>query len=252
MTCTEALTTQALFDGELDGAAAVGAERHASGCAECSALLADLKAMRDGMKDEALRFEADDRLHKRLRSALNAADARRAPAKTSPRRAFFGGAATGAMGMAMAAGLALFLLLPSDNDELIDEVANAHLRSLVGNHLTDIASSDPAQIQGWLATHAGVAQPAPSQVYGYALAGARADYVYGAASAAFVYRRGSHVVNVFAWPQKENEETLPGSAASQGYNIVFWKRGNIVYCAISNLPLEELERFAQALGRRAA
>ncbi len=61
-----------------------------------------------------------------------------------------------------------------------------------------------------------------------------------------VYRKGNHVVNVFAWATDE-DQGLPDKASNAGYNIVFWRKGNVVYCAVSNLAMDDLKSFTDRL-----
>ena len=252
MTCTDTLNTQALFDGELEGEAARAAERHVETCTECRALLADLKATRSAIRAAALYRKADASLRARISASLDA-EARKSKGRVlafarpstmvSTPRPFWAGALSGGIVTAAAAALAFFLLLPPESDALVADVTTAHIRSLVGAHLVDVSTDDPAAAGTWLKSHAGLTfrTDAPS---GFQLVGARADYLYGASAAAAVFKQGRHVVNVFAWKETE-DENLPASAAAKGYNVVFWKKGDIVFCAVSNLPVASLQKFVQ-------
>jgi len=245
MSCDEATNTQALFDEELDERAAAAAQLHAESCESCRLLLAELGAIRRTIRDGAAYHRADQKLRTRLNSALAADSAPRVVAFRPQSRPFWWGLLNGALVTAAAAALAIFLLSPPEADELVADVTSAHVRSLVGSHLLDIRSSDPRTVNRWLLQHTGLSPTGAAQPSGgFRLVGARADYVYGAVSAVSIYRRENHVVNVFAWTETENE-ALPEAAMHDGYNIVFWKRGNVVFCAVSNVALDQLKRFAQ-------
>jgi anti-sigma factor RsiW len=250
MSCDQALNTQVWFDGELAGGAATEAQRHAGTCAECTALLAGLAATREAIRGTATHHRAGPVLRARLNAALDREEAGGVSTVVQFRRrgrGYWGGALSGALTTAAAAAVAAFLLFPADSDELVSEVTSAHVRSLVGTHLLDLSASDVGTVDSWLATHTGLAKPFPNvSTKGYRLVGARADYVYEASAAVAVYRHGSHVVNVFAWTLHE-DEALPETASHNGYNIVFWKRGNVVYCAVSNLPMNVLAAFSKSL-----
>jgi anti-sigma factor RsiW len=252
MSCEQALKTQAWFDGELDEASAAEVERHVGICAECTALLAGLTATRETIRESATRHPASPELRARLNAALDREEAGSAAGGTVVEfrrrgRSYWGGALAGALSTAAAAAVAAFLLMPPDSDELVSEVTNAHVRSLIGTHLLDVSANDAGTADTWLTAHTGLARPFPNvSAKGYRLVGARADYVYEASAAVAVYKHGNHVVNVFAWAQHE-DEALPETASSHGYNIVFWKRGNVVYCAVSNVAMNELADFSKTL-----
>jgi len=245
MPCTETLNTQSLFDGALEGEAARAAQRHVETCPECSELLAQLEATRRAIRAASLYRKADWQLRARVTEALNAEARPSARRVFSWPRPFWIGAFSGGLATAAAAVLALLLLLPPESDALVADVTTAHIRSLIGAHLVDVSTTDPYAATAWLKSHAGLTfnTAAPS---GYQLVGARADYLYGSNAAVAVYRQGRRVVNVFAWPEHEDER-LPATAAANGYNVVFWKRKDVVFCAVSNLPVEELQKFVQSV-----
>ncbi len=94
---------------------------------------------------------------------------------------FWLGAGSGAGGMAIAAALAFFLFLPT-NAVVVSDLAEAHQRSLVGEHLIDVASSDHHTVKPWFAGHSDVSPPAEDfKADGFTLVGGRADYVHARA-----------------------------------------------------------------------
>jgi anti-sigma factor RsiW len=248
MACNETLNTQSLFDSALQGDAARAAERHVETCAECTQLLVDLATTQRAVRGADLYYRADPTLRARVEAAINRErDAAPAPAaRTMPwRRPFWMGAFGGSFTTALAAAaVVFFLVVPPETDALVADVTSAHIRSLVGTHLLDVNTADPRVAQDWLASHAGLTfKTAAPQ--GYQLVGARSDYLYESGAAVAVYKKGRRIVNVFAWTERENEE-LPETASHDGYNVVFWKHGNVVFCAVSNLPASDLQKFARA------
>lgn len=244
MACPEALKVQLWFDGESAGEDAHAVTAHIESCAECRALMSDLDQTRQALREPSLYRGADQYLRNRIAAALDAAAAapRRAPWLRQP-RAFWLGALDGALAMAAAAAVFVFFFFAPETDELAGDVTAAHIRSMVGTHLVDVTTDDPRAASTWLRAHAGLGFDAQAPK-GFALVGARADYVYESSAAVAVYRGHGHVVDLFAWPQRE-DESLPQSASANGYNVVFWKRGNVVFCAVSNLPVAALEAFAR-------
>jgi anti-sigma factor RsiW len=106
-------------------------------------------------------------------------------------------------------------------------------------HLIDVASSDHHTVKPWFAGRADVSPPVSNfRQEGYELIGGRADMVDGRHAAVTIYRHGAHVINVFAWPA--DDRSLPGMVNRNGYHFVYWKSGNVAFCAISDTALDEL------------
>jgi anti-sigma factor RsiW len=151
---------------------------------------------------------------------------------------FMSGAVSGAGATALAATLAFFLYLPQ-SDPLVGDVMNAHLRSLMSDHMIDVVSSDRHTVKPWFAGHTDVSPPAADfSNEGYKLVGGRADYVDGHRAAVVVYRHGAHIVNVFAWAA--GSEKLPNEVTREGYHIVCWRAADLDYCAVSDTGMDEL------------
>lgn len=239
MSCNEALRLQAYFDGELDATAAVEVERHLEGCADCALLLADLEASRKLIRQDSSYHRAGEGLRKRIAATLDREEGGKPASEIrAPSRHFLSGAASGAGAMALAAALVFFLYLPQA-DPLAGDLMNAHLRSLMSDHLIDVVSSDRHTVKPWFAGHTDVSPPAADfAAQGYRLVGGRADYVDGHRAAVVVYRHGLHVINVFAWAA--GPEKLPGDVTLKGYHIVCWRGADLDYCAVSDTGLDEL------------
>ncbi len=243
MPCSEALRTQSYFDRALEANELREAEAHIQGCAECAKLLRDLETMHRAMRESASYHRASPALRARVAAALDSEKSASAPWFAFRSRPFWTGAVSGALSAAAAAAIALMVLLPSDADEVLADVTAAHMRSLVGTHLVDVASNDADTVKPWLMHHAGIAPPvADFSGKGFRLIGGRADFVYEGGAGVTVYRHGTHVVNVFAWTAKEDED-LPESASNDGINVVFWKKDGVIYCAVSDLSVEQLKSF---------
>jgi anti-sigma factor RsiW len=247
MPCEQAHRIEAYLDGELDAAGALEFERHLDGCSECAARRAQIETLRSAVRQTATYHRADARLRNRVLQALD--ETAPAPKVAQLFRTAWAGAAGGVMATALAASLAFFFLLPAASDPLIADITNAHLRSIASDHLIDVVSTDRHTVKPWLAAHADLSPPvADFSRQGFKLIGGRVDFLDGARAAVTVYRHGAHIVNVFAWANYS--EALPEFATRNGYHIVFWRSGNLVFCAISDTAVDdilELSRLLKAL-----
>jgi anti-sigma factor RsiW len=254
--CADSLRVQAYFDAQLDPLAADQIERHVEHCAECRALLQDLQEVRAKLRHE-LKFErAPLEFQARISAALDREQrpqglehARGGLRRTRP---FWLGAFSGFGGAAAAAMLALFILVPARPDPMLDDLVNAHVRSLMPDHLIDVVSSERHTVKPWFAGHADVSPVvADFEAQGYKLVGWRADYFDRQRAAVVVYQHGAHTINVFSWAS----DTSPAAqtVTRNGYHLEFWKIGNLEYCAVSDTGWEELHglvRLLKDLGSR--
>jgi hypothetical protein len=60
-----------------------------------------------------------------------------------------------------------------------------------------------------------------------------------------VYQHGSHIINVFSWAVRT--DSVPKNTTRNGYHLVFWKSGDLMYCAVSDTAWDELRGLAQLL-----
>jgi anti-sigma factor RsiW len=174
--------------------------------------------------------------------------ARGRPASGRSAPSFRRGLLTGTGGALLAATLAFFLIYPqviSPRSELLDDLVNAHVRSLLPSHLVDVESTDRHTVKPWFAGHVDVS-PAVYDftAQGYRLLGGRADYFEHQRAAALVYQHGPHVINVFSWA---GEGALPADTTRNGYHLAFWQEGNLRYCAVSDTGWTELLKLVSLI-----
>jgi anti-sigma factor RsiW len=252
------LLLHGLADGELDAANALSLENHLQSCTGCAAAYGEILRQKELFKNGGLRFRAPVPLQERVLAAIAAAqedagdrasEAVRRPARAavqlSRRRFGFGQAGAAFSAMALAASLVLFVSSWNQPPGIGQELVAAHVRSLLVNHLTDVASSDQHTVKPWFLGKLDFAPPVINlEQKGFPLIGGRLDYAGGRVVPALVYRRHSHAINLFIWPAGQ-----PGPASKNldGYHIVSWTRGGFTYAAVSDLNLEELRAFQRAL-----
>ena len=253
MVCAEAMRVHALVDGELDAIARSGIDGHLAGCAECRGLKYELVAMRAALRADLTRHVASPQLRVLLARSLDEAEA--FAVVRAPRRIrawlhggpFWAGAVSGAA-VAAAAVVTLALVLGrATPDPLANELLSAHLRSLMAEHLIDVASSDRHTVKPWFAGRADVSPPVVEVADGsFTLVGGRADLIDGSRAAVVVYRRGPHVINVFAWPDAAHRAG-DRRTSRNGYQLVFWHEGTVAFCAVSDSAPQELAGLVRML-----
>ena len=249
MTCEETdLLLHALIDGELDAGHAREVEVHAAGCPRCAAQLRDYREMHEAMSAPAVRYQAPESLRARIEQALPTT-ALPAPRASAPgRRSMLKGFAMGSMvSTALAACLVLFLLHTEEDQRIVGDVVSAHLRSLQGNHLIDVQSTDQHTVKPWFNGRLDVAPPVIDLTsQGFTLIGGRLDYIDGRPVAAIVYKRRAHVINLFI-----SQSVGSGSSTTmeklQGFTVWSWAWSDLNFRAVSDINPEELREFGDKL-----
>ena len=141
-------------------------------------------------------------------------------------------------------GFGLAWLQPGAEERLAREVVDGHVRSLMADHLMDIASSDQHTVKPWIAGKLDFSPPVMDlAAQGYALAGGRLDYLDGRSVMALVYRRHAHVINLFVWPQATDADSGARFDSRQGYNVAHFTRTGMAFWAVSDLNPEEFKAF---------
>jgi anti-sigma factor RsiW len=236
----------AFIDGELDGPARAGIGEHLVDCQACREALARRRAALRTIKAGAQRFAAPRQLRRRLQAEMGA----RSPVRRLP---LWQGAAAAGLLSAAAAALATFLIVLPAPSPLDGELVAAHARSLMANHLTDVASSDHHTVKPWFNGRLDMSPPVPDLADdGFPLIGGRADYIAGRPAAALVYGRRAHIINLFTWPAAGADREASGGTERNGYNIVEWRERGMAFAAISDLNAKELHEFQHLWRSRAA
>jgi anti-sigma factor RsiW len=250
MTHQEAeVLVHAMLDGELDAGHARDLEAHLASCPRCSAQLAASRNLRQAIAGADLRLAAPAALRQRIENALPAPAAPRCqPVKREPnRRSFLGGFVFGTALSAAAAATVVVSVFRSDDDKrIVGDVVSAHLRSLRSEHLTDVLSSDQHTVKPWFNGRVDVAPPVVDlTAKGFTLLGGRLDYVEGKPAAAIVYRRRTHVINLFVVPAAAVGPQEWRMETAQGFNIYRWRANGLNVLAISDLNADELHEFCE-------
>lgn len=236
------LMLNALVDGELDAGHALEVEAHVKGCAGCAAELARLRAVTAALRGADLAYAPPEGFRERMRAALDEAEAPPAPLPPRRRRWALESWIAGGSITALAASLALFVVVSPATQTLPTELVAGHVRSLQAAHLVDVATSDRHTVKPWFNGKVDFAPPVTDLAAdGYSLVGGRLDYIAGRDTAVLVFHRRAHVINLFIWPGQAAPE--PQVVHRDGYSLVRWGRGGLIYWAVSDIDTPELEGF---------
>jgi anti-sigma factor RsiW len=195
--------------------------------------------MSKAIANAGVRYTAPPALRRRIELALPQ------PVIAPTRRAVLRGFALGSAVSAIAAtGLVAIVLRNDDMERIQSEVVSAHLRSLQAGHLTDVVSTDQHTVKPWFNGKLDVAPPVIDlTAQGFTLIGGRLDYVDARAIGAIVYKRRSHVINLFVAQTANTERRAARIDTVQGFNIRHWSDRGLNYWAVSDLARDELAEF---------
>jgi anti-sigma factor RsiW len=241
MTCDEAeILLHALIDGELDAGHTREVEDHIAGCPRCAALLREYREMSKAVAGANLHYKAPPELRRRIEASLP-------QVRVQSRRSVLRGFAMGSAVSAIAAtGIVALVLRSDDEQRILSEVVSAHLRSLQAGHLTDVLSTDQHTVKPWFNGKLDVAPPVIDlTAQGFTLIGGRLDYVDTRPIGAVVYRRRSHVINLFVAQTANTERRAAKTETLQGFNVRRWSDRGLNYWAVSDIGADELAEFGE-------
>ena len=260
--CDKVLLVQAELDGELDAAGAASLAAHKASCPVCREAAADITRARAAI-DRSLYHATPDALRARILTEIEAAREPEAPAfrphATASSRwrrrwtlpSFGFGLGSFGLGAACAAALALLVLSSPDPSiteqrSLPEQIVAGHIRAMQPGHLEDVISTDQHTVKPWFAGRLDFTPPVKDfAAQGFPLRGGRLDYLAGRPIAALVYQRDKHIIDLFVWPAKGNSSPPPDTAQRQDYNVVHWTEDGMVFWAVSDVEIGQLQNFAE-------
>jgi anti-sigma factor RsiW len=142
---------------------------------------------------------------------------------------------------------------PGADQFLATQLIASHVRSLMADHLTDVASSDQHTVKPWLDVKLDFAAPVVDlSGDGFPLIGGRLDYLDNHSVAALVYQRRKHFINLFIWPTTPADNNEQKMAEREGYHLVHWIDGDFTYWAVSDVGVGDLQSFQRLFEKQIA
>lgn len=239
----------AYIDKELDIVATLEFEHHLTECDACRTICEQYKELHESVRAQFPRFEVPPGLENKVRAKLRAerGQQRVTGGEWFPRWRGWMVAASAATVLILSG---LFLQITRNqraSNMITDQVVSSHVRSLMANHLFDVASTDQHTVKPWFTGKLDFAPPVKDlSSKGFPLTGGRLDYLDNRAVAALVYKHRQHTINVFLWPSTESDSGLR-SQTVKGFNVVHGTKSHMTYWAVSDLNAAELREFAQDL-----
>lgn len=237
----------AFVDNEIDLMQSVAVEEHLASCADCTAFMEDQQAIKDLLRNGDFRFSAPAGFKEELLKSLQPPS----PKKLRPwpfiNAPAWRGAAVAAI-VILSIGLGMLLSRESSVNKTAaqNEIVDSHIRSLLMNHLTDVASTDQHTVKPWFNGKLGFSPKVVDFAEkGFPLIGGRLDTMDGQTVAALIYKHRQHVINVFTYPR--SGAFPPLSSEQRGYRVIHWADSGMEFWLVSDLNPEELEQFAALL-----
>jgi anti-sigma factor (TIGR02949 family) len=232
----------AYLDGELPEAERTPLRGHLQDCPDCGPEAAALERLRDDIRRFAPVHRAPEALRSQIRFAIRREAAASTPSVASRAPGWLAYAASILLAVAVGSGGTFMLLGERQTGAMETEIIDSHLRSLLGNHLTDVASSDQHTVKPWFGGRTDLSPPAVDlRTEGFPLVGGRLDLIAGKPVPALVYKRREHVINLFVLPASlaDHGETL----TRRGYNLRHWDEGDLGFWAVTDAAPTELAEF---------
>jgi anti-sigma factor RsiW len=274
MNCEEATKLMdGHLDGELDALTNQEIELHLHDCKKCEQAYEAHGTLAHAIGGALPYYKASTELRERVRSSLRQEIAGRPVQSASrdmhplpqskqsePRAVLFGMQWSW---LALAAGIVLAAIIafdlvprsrrPDADQFLATQLIASHVRSLMANHLTDVASSDQHTVKPWLDAKLDFAPPVVDlSQQGFPLVGGRLDYLDKRPVAALVYQRRKHFINLFVWPAGAGADTTMKAISHQGYQLLHWLDSEFSYWAVSDINAKELQEFEQLFEKQIA
>jgi anti-sigma factor RsiW len=233
----------AYVDNEIDLMTSLALGEHVATCAACTYELDAHRSVKRLVHEADLTFPCPPELRQRILRDLTPRGIRRRTVFGFGVRHWLGFGAT----VMLVSFLGIYLLSIRPIERMtVDEVVNNHIRSMLANHLTDIASSDQHTVKPWFNGKLNFSpEVADFSDKGYPLIGGRLDYMNNNTVAVTIYKRRQHIINVFSYPTTTHLD--PVVSETRGYSLIHWSYHGLECWVVSDLNRDELQSFVDLL-----
>src|SRR5437762_7897062 len=272
MNCEEAIKLMdGYWDEELDPITNQAIEQHLRSCRNCEQAYETQSALVHAIGSVVPYYKAPAELRERIQSSLReeiaerptrnvVRDVRQVFRRNQPelRTSLWGTPWNwpGLVGLGVAAAIIFAAIItlnlvprlqrPGADQFLATQLIASHVRSLMANHLTDVASSDQHTVKPWLDAKLDFAPPVIDlSSEGFPLVGGRLDYLDNRPVATLVYQRRKHFINLFVWPATSDATRSTKAISRQGYQLLHWVDSDFNYWAVSDVNANDLQTFKQ-------
>jgi anti-sigma factor RsiW len=274
MNCEEATTLMdGYLDGELDPITNQAIEQHLRECQDCDQAYKIHGSLIRAIGSATPYYKAPAGLRERIQSSLREEVAERPmrnvapdaqplfPTKQRQPQTILWHTSWNWLALAAAVIFAAIIALtlvprlqrPGADQFLATQLIASHVRSLMANHLTDVASSDQHTVKPWLDARLDFAPPVVDlSQQGFPLVGGRLDYLDNRPVAALVYQRRKHFINLFIWRDGAAADKTMKTISRQGYHLLHWPDSEFSYWAVSDVSEKDLQEFKQLFQEQVA
>ena len=260
VTCEE---TQAYLQEFMDASLAPDKEgvlrAHLESCPACAGELQIQRDVRRRVAAEVPRREAPADLKRRVQEVLTPRDT---PIwGLVPRPVLQWGLAVATLALISLVSLTLLHRSPGERiPTILIEALNDHRSFVTRATPPALATADRREVRNWLEAKVGFAvDPPVGRGDGLRFMGGDVTFFLERKVACLLYGKGEKLVSLFVLPEEGVEVPRQGFrqvgglevyvASQEGYGMVLWRKGNLLYTVVSQLPPEDLLGIAREMAQ---
>jgi anti-sigma factor RsiW len=243
MKCSHELIN-AYVDEELEPGTFAAVAEHLADCWQCTQACSRILEQREAIRSLKPYYAAPTALRESIRQALRKEEAREtAVQRRDVAWRWLAIAASVLLAASLGWNLTRLESRRPEREFVAQSILSSHVRSLIGTHLLDVASTDQHTVKPWFNGKLDFSPEVRDfAAQGFPLVGGRIEYIAERPVAALVYRRRQHVINLFTWPSASSG-AMQRHFASKGYNVAQWSDSSMTYWVVSDIPASEVQQF---------
>jgi anti-sigma factor RsiW len=232
------LLVHAYQDGELDVVSSLDFEQIMRDDPAVAINVDNVAALQKALREKLPPTPLPAELKSRIEAALNIYPARRPSWNLM--------AASVVLAVALSGGASWLVLRTPVSGVHAMELIDGHMRSLAASRPIDVASNDTHTVKPWFAGKTSqVPRTLDLSAKGFPLVGGRIDVIDRTAVPTLVYSKDLHLISLTSMVTTDLGNGSSATRTINGYNLVSWRDGGTAFWAISDLNIEDLNRFAK-------